>query len=73
MVVHLHSSCDGYGHGVGVGVPPKDGELVSTTRQLVWSINECVCTLNHDMWIKDHSILPIFPSCDLISHVHSRK
>ena len=27
---------------------PKDGELVCKTRELVWRINESVCTLNHD-------------------------
>ena len=69
MVVHSHSSCSRDGHGasrgrVGVGAASKDGELVSMTRQLVWSINESLCTLNQDAWIKGHSILPIFPQCD---------
>ena len=34
---------------VAVGAPQR--ELVCITRQLVWSMNESVCTLNHDMWI----------------------
>ena len=46
----------------GCMCPLKDGELVCTTRLLVWSINEsvCMCTLNHYAWIKGHSTEPIF-------------
>ena len=35
--------------------PQKDEELVCKIRQLVWSINESVCTLNHDAWMLHYS------------------
>ena len=52
MVVLSYASCGRDGHGAGRGrvwvkvPPPKGRELAFMTRQLVWSMNKSLCTLN---------------------------